>query len=111
MSSGLTGTRGHHHTELQDQPGRRRLVTDDVPRDRYRLSWGERAEVNTRMVSLVGQVRRSALLKCATIDGDTTDVEVFGQLKQNAAYSHTGQRNLRPHLCCGPRPGCRWPAS
>lgn len=55
-------------------------------------------QVNNRMVSLVGQVRRSALLKVATIDGDTTDVEVFGRLKANAEYNHTGQRNLRPHL-------------
>lgn len=55
-------------------------------------------EVNNRMVSLVGQVRRSALLKTATIDGDTTDVEVFGRLKEKAEYSHSGQRNLRPHL-------------
>lgn len=55
-------------------------------------------EVNNRMMSLVGQVRRSALLKVATIDGDTTDVEVFGRLKENAQYNHTGQRNLRPHL-------------
>jgi hypothetical protein len=56
------------------------------------------AEVNTRMVSLAGQVRRSALLKVATIDGDTTDVEVFGRQKEKAEYSHGGQRNLRPHL-------------
>jgi hypothetical protein len=55
-------------------------------------------QVNTRMVSLVGQVRRSTLLRTATIDGDTTDVEVFGRLKEQAEYSHTGQRNLRPHL-------------
>jgi hypothetical protein len=55
-------------------------------------------QINNRMVSLVGQVRRSALLKVATIDGDTTDVEVFGRLKENAEYNHTGQRNLRPHL-------------
>lgn len=55
-------------------------------------------DVNTRLVSLVGQVRRSALLKVATIDGDTTDVEVYGRGKENAAYNHTGQRNLRPHL-------------
>lgn len=55
-------------------------------------------EVNTRMVSLVGQVRRTSLLKVATIDGDTTDVEVYGRQKENAAYNHTGQRNLRPHL-------------
>lgn len=55
-------------------------------------------QVNNRMLSLVGQVRRSALLKVATIDGDTTDVEVFGRQKENAQYSHSGQRNLRPHL-------------
>lgn len=54
--------------------------------------------VNTRLVALVGQVRRSALLKTATIDGDTTDVEVFGRRKEKAEYSHGGQRNLRPHL-------------
>jgi DDE family transposase len=56
-------------------------------------------EVNARVVALVGQVRRSALLKVATIDGDTTDVEVFGRLKEHAEYNHGGQRNLRPHLC------------
>ena len=55
-------------------------------------------EANERVVSLVGQVRRSALLKVATIDGDTTDVEVFGRCKQQAEYNHAGQRNLRAHL-------------
>lgn len=55
-------------------------------------------EVNSRVVALVGQVRRTSLLKAATIDGDTTDVEVFGRLKQKAEYNHSGQRNLRPHL-------------
>ncbi len=55
-------------------------------------------EINAGMVGLVGQVRRSALLKVATIDGDTTDVEVFGRFKENAEYNHSGQRNLRPHL-------------
>lgn len=55
-------------------------------------------EINTRMVALTPQVRRSALLKVATIDGDTTDVEVYGRLKENAAYNHTGRRNLRPHI-------------
>ena len=54
--------------------------------------------VNTRMVAVTGQVRRSALLKVATIDGDTTDVEVFGRQKEKAEYSHGGQRNLRPHI-------------
>jgi hypothetical protein len=55
-------------------------------------------QVNERMVALVGQVRRSSLLKVATIDGDTTDVEVYGRFKEQAEYNHTGQRNLRPHL-------------
>ncbi|MGY5885040.1 IS1380 family transposase [Modestobacter lacusdianchii] len=55
-------------------------------------------QVNARMLTLVGQVRRSSLLTTVTIDGDTTDVEVFGRLKENAEYNHTGQRNLRPHL-------------
>jgi hypothetical protein len=66
-------------------------------------------QVNTRLVGLVGPVRRSALLKVATIDGDTTDVEVYGRHKQRAEYNHAGQRNLRPHTSgSGPRPGCRW---
>lgn len=55
-------------------------------------------QVNTTMLTSVGQVRRSALLKVATIDGDTTDVEVYGRTKQHAQYNHAGQRNLRPHI-------------
>lgn len=56
-------------------------------------------DVSTRLVSLVGQVRRSALLEVATIDGDTTDVEVYGRGKENAAYNHTG-----PHRAAQPAP-------
>ena len=68
--------------------------------DRAQLRGIETAvgEVNTRMVALVGQVRRSALLKVVTIDGDTTDVEVYGRCKERAEYSHGGARNLRPHI-------------
>jgi hypothetical protein len=55
-------------------------------------------QVNTTMVGLGGPVRRSALLKVATIDGDTTDVEVYGRHKEHAEYNHAGQRNLRPHI-------------
>src|SRR5680860_516329 len=55
-------------------------------------------QVNTAMVSLVGQVRASTLLKVATIDGDTTDVEVYGRTKEHAEYNHGGARNLRPHI-------------
>jgi hypothetical protein len=55
-------------------------------------------QVNTRMIGLVAPVRRSALLKVATIDGDTTDVEVYGRHKERVEYNHAGQRNLRPHI-------------
>lgn len=55
-------------------------------------------QVNTAMVGLVAPVRRSALLKVATIDGDTTDVEVYGRHKERVEYNHAGQRNLRPHI-------------
>jgi hypothetical protein len=43
-------------------------------------------------------VRRSTLLKVATIDGDATDVEVYGRAKEQVEYNHTGQRNLRAHI-------------
>lgn len=62
-------------------------------------------QVNTTMVSLVGQVRASSLLKVATIDGDTTDVEVYGRTKEHAEYNHSGQRNLRPHIGFWAEPG------
>lgn len=58
-------------------------------------------QVNTTMITLLGTVRpvrRNALLKVATIDGDTTDVEVYGPTKQRSVHNHTGQRNLRPHI-------------
>jgi len=55
-------------------------------------------QVNTPMVSLLPVVRRNSLLKVATIDGDATDVEVYGRTKQKAAHAYTGQLNLRPHI-------------
>lgn len=55
-------------------------------------------QVNTELVSRLALVRRASLTRCATIDGDTTDVEVYGRTKQRAVYCHTGQRNLRPHI-------------
>lgn len=54
--------------------------------------------VNTTLVGLVPPVRRSALLKVATIDGDGTDVEVFGRFKERVEYNRTGQRNLLAHI-------------
>ena len=50
------------------------------------------------IVELVPAVRRSALLKVATIDGDATDVEVYGRYKEQVEYNHTGQRHPRPHI-------------
>ena len=43
-------------------------------------------------------MRRTSLLKVATIDGDATDVEVYGKTKEKAEYSYTGQLNLRAHI-------------
>ena len=54
--------------------------------------------VNTRVLGLVSPRRRSQLLSAATIDGDTTDVEVYGRDKQDAVYNYQGQRAYRPHI-------------
>jgi hypothetical protein len=55
-------------------------------------------QVNARVLDLVGQVRRSALLRRATIDIDATDVEVYGPTKRGAAYNYQGQRSYRPDI-------------
>ena len=54
--------------------------------------------INTAMVSLLPLVRRSTLLKVATIDGDATDIEVYGRTKQKAAHAYTGALSLRSHI-------------
>ncbi|WP_448072795.1 IS1380 family transposase [Georgenia yuyongxinii] len=54
--------------------------------------------LNTRFLARLPASRRLALLKVATIDGDATDVEVYGREKEKAQYTHTGQRNLRQHI-------------
>src|SRR5664279_4061511 len=54
--------------------------------------------VNTRVLALVSPRRRAQLLAAATIDGDTTDVEVYGRDKQDAVYNYQGQRAYRPHI-------------
>lgn len=54
--------------------------------------------INTEWVSRLPAIRRGTLLRTATIDGDTTDVEVYGRTKQGAAHAHTGALNLRPHI-------------
>jgi len=42
--------------------------------------------------------RAAALCGSVTIDLDTTDVEVYGRLKQGVAFNHQGQRVGRPHV-------------
>ncbi|MEO7126435.1 MAG: hypothetical protein ABI382_12005 [Nakamurella sp.] len=54
--------------------------------------------VNTRMLVLVSPARRQQLLTAATIDGDTTDVEVYGSKKQGAVYNYQGQRAYHCHI-------------
>lgn len=54
--------------------------------------------LNARVLALLTPVRAAALVKTVTIDGDTTDVEVYGSAKQHAVHAHTGARTLRPHI-------------
>ena len=54
--------------------------------------------INTEFVSRLPLVRRTSLLRVATIDGDATDVEVYGRTKEKAAHAYTGALTLRPHL-------------
>ena len=54
--------------------------------------------INTEWVSRLPALRRGVLLRTATIDGDTTDVEVYGRTKQGARHAYTGALNLRPHI-------------
>ena len=54
--------------------------------------------INQRLLGLLPDHRRLQLLAVATIDGDTTDVEVYGSKKQDAVYNYLGQRAYRPHI-------------
>jgi Transposase DDE domain group 1 len=56
------------------------------------------AAVSARMLARLSASRREALLAVATIDLDTTDVEVYGRRKQGVAYNYQGQRCGRPHV-------------
>lgn len=56
------------------------------------------AAVNAKVVPMLSQVRRASLLRSVTIDGDTTDVEVYGRTKDRAVHAYTGALTLRPHL-------------
>ncbi len=54
--------------------------------------------INTQWVARLPAVRRGALLRQVTIDGDATDVEVYGRTKQDAAHAYTGALTLRSHI-------------
>ena len=54
--------------------------------------------INQRMMMLLTDKRRAELRAVATIDGDTTDVEVYGPKKQDAVHNYQGQRAYRPHI-------------
>lgn len=54
--------------------------------------------INTRFVSHLPRSRQGALLRNVTIDGDATDVEVYGRSKEGAAHAYTGALTLRPHI-------------
>ena len=57
------------------------------------------AAVTGRMLDLLPAERAAALAGgSATIDLDTTDVEVYGRKKRGVAYNHQGQRVGRPHV-------------
>jgi DDE family transposase len=50
------------------------------------------------MLAQVAPEHANALRESVTIDLDTTDVEVYGRLKQGVAFNHQGQRVGRPHV-------------
>ncbi len=54
--------------------------------------------INTRWVTRLPAVRQTALLREVTIDGDATDVEVYGRTKDGAAHAYTGALTLRSHI-------------
>jgi hypothetical protein len=58
-------------------------------------------EVHATALDLLGRVapeRALVLTESVTVDMDTTDVEVYGRLKQGVAFNHQGQRVGRPHV-------------
>ena len=56
------------------------------------------AVLHHRVLHLVGQVRRTSLLREVTLDVDATDVEVYRRSKRGCAYNYQGQRAYRPDI-------------
>jgi hypothetical protein len=68
--------------------------------DAERLAGIERstADLVDRAYRLLPVDRRALLDAKATLDLDSTDVEVYGSRKEGVAYNYAGQRSGRPHL-------------
>jgi Transposase DDE domain group 1 len=56
------------------------------------------AWIGEAMLAAAPPARVAALTKTATIDLDTTDVEVYGRKKRGVAFNYQGQRCGRPHV-------------
>ncbi|HEX5116168.1 MAG TPA: IS1380 family transposase [Pseudonocardiaceae bacterium] len=56
------------------------------------------AVLHQRVLTGLGQVRRSSLLREVTLDVDATDVEVYGPTKSGCGYTYQGQRAYRPDI-------------
>jgi hypothetical protein len=56
------------------------------------------AWIGEAMLAGLPPARVAALTEVATIDLDTTDVEVYGRKKRGVAYNYQGQRCGRPHV-------------
>ncbi len=56
------------------------------------------ADLAGRAFGLLPASRKVGLSGRATLDLDSTDVEVYGSAKQGVAYNYAGQRAGRPHL-------------
>lgn len=56
------------------------------------------ADLAAHAYAMLPAARRAELSARATVDLDSTDVEVYGSKKQGVAYNYAGQRSGRPHL-------------
>jgi hypothetical protein len=54
------------------------------------------ATLTARVLGLLIDERRAALLEAPTLDVDTTEVEVYGRKKQHVQCNYSGQRAARP---------------
>jgi hypothetical protein len=57
-------------------------------------------DISAAMLAALPAARVAALCQGATIDLDTTDVEVYGRKKRGVAFNYQGQRCGRPHVAC-----------